>query len=354
MDNLATTYQHIADILSFEIPKIELEERLGQPAFNWDAIVVEGSKHLVLPAIYCRLRSKNLLHTLPNELKEYLEELTLLNRKRNLSIIEQVHSISDLFNKLNINHVFLKGSALLISETFDDIAERMVGDIDILVDNKQLDTAFNLLETHGYQPIPQTLGNTFFEHKHLPRLKTDIHISAVELHRKLFVSYNDKDLSSTTVLTKKQLVNKVYIPKNEHLLRHNILNYQINDNGKLYNSISFRSAYDSICLMRHKTMAIDIYEGKIFKTYFNILGLFFDGLDHTIQSKRNFLTSFYIFKLKHIKFYKLWNKFLNFCNFSSILLKRIPYFVTNSGYRKALFNDRKRVFDYFMSVLKNK
>ena len=60
MKNLAATYQHIADILSYDSDTSTLESTLSQPAFNWDVIVKEGSKHLVLPAIFCRLQSKQL------------------------------------------------------------------------------------------------------------------------------------------------------------------------------------------------------------------------------------------------------------------------------------------------------
>ena len=86
MGNLAITYQHIADILSFKSSISKLEHTLTKPNFDWDAIVVEGSRHLVLPAIYCRLKAKNLLHTLPKELENYLEEITSINRNRNKKI----------------------------------------------------------------------------------------------------------------------------------------------------------------------------------------------------------------------------------------------------------------------------
>ena len=124
MGNLAVTYQNIADILSFETSNSELEQLLSHPSFDWDAIVSEGSRHLVLPALYCRLQSKKLLHVLPNDLKEYLEEITELNRERNSAILDQINIITEWFNKHNIEHAFLKGGALLALDCYDDIAER--------------------------------------------------------------------------------------------------------------------------------------------------------------------------------------------------------------------------------------
>ena len=49
-----------------------------------------------------------------------------------------------------INFVFLKGSALISAEVFDDIGERMIGDIDILVDKNKIDEAQRILKNNGY------------------------------------------------------------------------------------------------------------------------------------------------------------------------------------------------------------
>lgn len=353
MDNLAITYQNIADILSFETSTSELEKRFSDPLFNWDAIVVEGSKHLVLPAIFCRLKSKNILHVLPDELNNYLEEITAINRNRNISIIAQANSISKLLNNNTIEHAFLKGTALIVANCYDDIAERMVGDIDIIVSKNQLELAYNLLKDNDYFPMEQTLGNDYFEHKHLPRLRTKKHICAVELHRKLFISYKDENLSNSTILERKQKKNNISIPSLAHLMRHNLLNYQINDNGSLYNSISFRSAYDTISLLRQKDIDMNIYNTAVFKYYFNLSGLFFKDIRKATASKTNLSTSFYLFKLKHLKFYKFWNKLLKLSNFSILLLARIPHVITNKAYRKALIDDRKRVLKHFKSVINN-
>ncbi|WP_299519996.1 nucleotidyltransferase family protein [Winogradskyella sp.] len=352
MANLATTYQYIADILSFEISNYELEKILSNPLFNWDNIVVEGSKHLVLPAIYCRLRSKKLTHILPNDLNTYLAEITALNRDRNLAIIEQVKGLAKLFKVHSINHVFLKGAALLVGDFYEDIAERMVGDIDVLIDEIHLQKAFDLLINEGYEPIAQTLGHDFFEHKHLPRLKTDKDICAVELHKKLFVSYQDNELRNANILAQKQVRKAICLPSLAHLMRHNVLNYQINDKGKLYNSISFRSAYDSIILSRKLSFHIDTNDDKTLENYFNILGLFFKDLK-PLGSRKTFMARFYLYKLNHIKFYKSWNRLLNLTYYLRIFLGRVPFFFSNKAYRLAVLNDRRRIFKYFKSVLKN-
>ncbi|APY07953.1 hypothetical protein BWZ20_06385 [Winogradskyella sp. J14-2] len=350
MGNLANTYQYIADILSFRSSKDELEKVLGNKDFNWDNIVIEGSKHLVLPTIYCRLKSKQLTYVLPKELDSYLEEITSLNRNRNTQIISQVHALTELLKAHNIEHVFLKGAALISCCYYGDIAERMLGDIDILVNEDHLDLAFNILKNNSYYPIEQTLGNDFFEHKHLPRLKTDKYICAVELHKKLFVTYKNEELQSPKVLSSKTIVNGIFVPSPKHLLLHNILNYQINDKGNLYNSINFRSAYD--CIVLYNKANIDLPKNsKTIRKYYNLLGLFFSDIPNK-HKNTNSTTSFYFYKLNHIGFYKVWNKLLKLLDFSWTVMSRVPYLIGNKAYRMALFKDRKRILTYISSVLK--
>jgi len=351
MANLATTYQNIADILSYKSSRDDLEKTLSSKDFNWDNIVIEGSKHLVLPAIYCQLKAKALTHVLPKELDTYLKEITTLNRNRNNEVLFQITTLSELLNANEIEHVFLKGAALISGGFYDNFAARMLGDIDILISKDHLDIAFKVLKDNSYYPIEQTLGDDFFEHKHLPRLKTDNYISAVELHRKLFVSHKDNELSNSNILALKQTVNKVTIPSSKHLLLHNVLNYQINDKGSLYNSISFRSAYDSLTIQNIKK-EVSIKDSKIIRKYFNILSIFFEDFPKKYK-KKNFTTLFYTYKLKHIGFYKFWNRSLKLIDFLWTVLGRTPHFIKNKAYRNALLKDRKRILAYFISVLKS-
>jgi len=350
--NLAATYQHIADILSYDSDASTLESTLSQPAFNWDVIVKEGSKHLVLPAIFCRLQSKQLLHVLPADLLSYLENITELNRNRNSSILNQMQSISDLLKQNHINHVFLKGAALLVSNIYEDPAERMIGDIDILIDLNQLDETFELFIKEGYNPIEQTFGNKFSEHKHLPRLTTEKYICAVELHRKLFVNHKDVALENANILKTKTNINQFYIPNEQHLLRHNILNYQINDKGQLYNSLNFRSSFDTITLLKKRTLHLNFEENNTIKNYFRVLSIFFKEIRPDTTIKYNIKSSFYLFKLKNLKFYRFWNALLRITNYLLSLTNRIPLFLYNKAYRKEFLADRKRIYQHFVTILK--
>jgi len=279
MGNLAITYQHVADILSFTASKSKLEETLKSPNFDWDAIVIEGSKHLVLPALFCRLQSKELLHLLPTELKTYLEEITSINRNRNISIIKQVRSITQLLTKNKIEHVFLKGSALLVLGYYEDNAERMVGDIDILVAADQISDAFEIIKNNGYD---ETFGYAYktIKYRHLDRLISKTELAAIEIHSDLLNDNYRHYINSNEVINSKQYINSIPIPSAYYLGKHPIYAWQINDNGYYYKTIHFKYYYDSIILKVHLNQKLlkDLAKDKYGKSYLQLLQFYFEEI----------------------------------------------------------------------------
>ena len=67
----------------------------------------------------------------------YLKEIYEINRNRNEILLNEINEINEIFYKNNIDFVFLKGAANISCNLYNDIGERMVGDIDLLV-NKMI------------------------------------------------------------------------------------------------------------------------------------------------------------------------------------------------------------------------
>ena len=59
-------------------------------------------------------------------------------------------SCQKLLYENNINHIFLKGTALLLSNVFEDIGERMISDIDFIIQHKDEEKVIKLLEKNNY------------------------------------------------------------------------------------------------------------------------------------------------------------------------------------------------------------
>ena len=350
-------FQDIASILDPEYNVDVLASRLAGTDFNWDFLVKMGSSHLILPTIYCKLKEKGLLQHLPEDLVLYLEEITSLNRNRNLTIIEEVKTISSLFNAHQIEHVFLKGAALLVSDYYNDVGERMVGDIDVLVRPEQLFKAQNLMIDQGYKGVETTFGHEYFEHKHLPRLSSDMHLAALEIHRKVLEKPVKGQLEPLKILKNKQLINKISIASPTDLLSHAVLNFQINDYGYDYNFLGFRSVYDTLILLRKvsKSELKNLLRQKHIRSFFTKLSLFYDLSTYHDKKK---ISRFY----KWIFMMKLNNAFLNrtFCKcidmlqLFSIIIHRLFFFMGNASYRKESFKDRKRIFKLIKNGLFSK
>jgi len=340
MGNLVLTYQHIAAILSFEIPNSQLEQRLNNPSFDWDAIVIEGSKHLVLPAIYCRLKAKQLLHLLPEDLQKYLEDITSINRNRNKALLKQVHFISQLLNAHDINHVFLKGSALLALGCYADNAERMVGDIDILVSKPQLQLAFELIKNNGYD---KTFGYAYetIGFRHLDRLIDSKELAAIELHSDLLIMKHRHLIDINKVLSTKTHVGTIAIPTSYYLSKHQILAWQLNDQGHYYNAISFKSLYDCIILKAHSNpiLLIDLLKYNFGQSYFGIAQHYFKAFDSIPLDNKSKL-----YRKNHLKyinnsFYRKLLKPLKYIY--SYGITRLKLFVNNKFYREHIL---KKIF----------
>ena len=132
---------------------------------------------------------------------KYLKEIYTINLSRNKILLKELNFISKIFLNHKINHVFLKGSALLIKNYYEDLGERMVGDIDILVDEKDYIKSVNLMKENGYVNIK---NESKFDSIHYPRLVSGTKTFALEIHKKLL-----KGIASSELINISEYINKV-------------------------------------------------------------------------------------------------------------------------------------------------
>lgn len=210
-------------------------------------MVYHGSSHLLLPALYKGLKDKDVLAIVPEELQAYLKELHDINHGRNSRLLDQIQELHILLQEAGIKHVFLKGAAFLIMGAPEGRLERMVGDIDILVHQNDIDKAFELLQGHGYE---QSLGFNYEvkQFRHKDRQISKAHLAAVELHSELLRHPHESFLPGNRLLNHSILCNGLPIPRGTEMALHAILAQQINDRGYYYKSISLKTLYDVMML----------------------------------------------------------------------------------------------------------
>lgn len=330
--------QLIADILSFKDNRDQLASHIQKTSINWDALVVIGSKHLMLPAIYCRLKAKNLLNLLPEDLSLYLEEITSINRGRNEILLQEAHEISELFNKENIDHVFIKGIALLGGHVFEDPAERMIGDMDILVAENELRTAFDLLIKHGYT---DTISSNFVRKKfrHLPRQVSPQKFGAVELHSEILIHEFKNLINLELVLKNKQKVQGISIPTIEDSIKIAILALQVNDNAYSKVFLSFKTIYDCLALNlnSHPILKKRLSLQKHSHSFLLISSVFFKDLLPSEKNYKSPYLRYFLFKINN----PIFGRFISIIVGTSIKTNiRVRLLIQNKSYRRNIIKNK--------------
>lgn len=337
------TLQLISDILSFENSIDALKQNIKSQTIDWEKFVIVASDYLVLTTCYCRLKDKDVLQYLPEDLSTYLEEITAINRNRNQTLLSEITHVSEVLKAHNIDHVFLKGSAFLAKHLYKDFGERMLGDIDILVDEKQLNLAYNLLIENGYKGTEKDITSKYFDFKHLPRLQSDKYFAAVEVHRKVTLQPYKGLLSSDSILINKNNNNGIFVPNNDHLLVHTILNFQANDLGYRFSRISPKSIYDVLLLKNAYEFDLNhVANFPYFRNYFSIAKIFFK--DFRDFKSNTFINNLFLFKLKYPTLRRLIDSVKRKSTYIKVIISsRILFFITNKNYRKDIFKDYKRI-----------
>ncbi|NQU87487.1 MAG: nucleotidyltransferase family protein, partial [Mariniphaga sp.] len=265
----------------------EIREAINKNAVNWENVVRLSSGQYVLPAMYLQLKRNGLLTELPADLAEHLEEITNLNRERNLSILEQAKEITEILNAQNISPVFLKGVGHLLGGLYTDIAERMIGDIDFLVQEEKMVEAAELLIDEGYQPLTEYIPEMFKRLKHYPRLQNFKYPASVEIHKEVLNPRYQKIFRGFELIHEKQpvaiLQNQAFIPSIKHLIIHNVINAQISDKSFIYGNVLLRQIYD-LWLLSLKDDIIKI--AKNYGKKFNIFNTYFATIDFVFSSPK--------------------------------------------------------------------
>ncbi|MDB4028597.1 nucleotidyltransferase family protein, partial [Flavobacteriaceae bacterium] len=248
---------------------------------NFEKLITLTSGHLMLPALFFNIQKKKASYLFPEDFIAYIKNIYAINKARNEILLEEAKELSELLVENNIKHIFLKGTALLLSNVFEDIGERMIGDIDFIVQGKDEEKIKKVLEKNKYCSKKPVSSFRFFKPKHLPRRINKNKKIAIEPHLELLSPgwrgvFNSKRLSSAF----KENVKAIKTPNQSFLFDHCIYAFQIPDKGFFTSFHSHRSIYDIYKLnckssLTTKNIKKDIYVKHFFMTIekFNIFDL---------------------------------------------------------------------------------
>ncbi|RTL81200.1 MAG: hypothetical protein EKK29_18365 [Hyphomicrobiales bacterium] len=150
---------------------------------DWRFLIGVGSRHFVLPALHRALVAEKMETEPPDDAREALEGVYLLNRERNRALRAQMLELSHLLNGLGVAPVWLKGATTLLNEDWAASARMMV-DLDFWIeDERAYDNILATFDLDGYQTCEGDTGENHLEHHHFaPRYKKG-RPASVEFHK---------------------------------------------------------------------------------------------------------------------------------------------------------------------------
>ena len=236
---------------------------------NFEKLITLASGHLMLPALFFNIQKKKASYLFPEDFIAYIKSIYAINKARNEILLEEAKELSELLVENNIKHIFLKGTALLLANVFEDIGERMIGDIDFIIQHKDEEKIKNVLEKNKYSSKKPVGLLRLFRHRHLPKTTHKNKIIAIEPHLKLL------DARYRCAFNTKRLLNNfnegletIKTPRQSFLFDHCVYNFQINDHGFINAKHSHRSIYDIYKLNCKSSLTTKNFKKDIFVKHF--------------------------------------------------------------------------------------
>jgi hypothetical protein len=279
--NKKEIYYLVSQTLSLSVrPNIanELIEMLPKDKKDWENWVQMGNKHLVLQTLYVALKNNKLLQFLPADLAEYLQYIHRLNVERNQRVIQQARALKEIFDREQISHVFMKGTANIVDGLYADIGERLVYDIDILVDENRMLNAAGALIASGYKTQKKFNPKAYPSTMHYPILVHEGFVAGVEIHRLPVQYLYVKRFSAERVFETKRLSKwekGFWVMSDKNKLIHNFVHSQLMHNGHYHADVSLRDLYDMLLLNQRENAAKVFEDFKYFQSkssaYLNLM-----------------------------------------------------------------------------------
>jgi len=320
-------------------PESEILNGVDINNINFEKLITLTSGHLMLPALFFNIQKKKAAYLFPEDFIDYIKNIFAINKARNEILLDEAKELSELLVENNIKHIFLKGTALLLSNVFEDIGERMIGDIDFIIQHKDEEKIKKVLEKNKYCSKRPFSSFRFFKPKHLPRRINKNKKIAIEPHLELLSPgwrgvFNSKRLSSAF----KENVKAIKTPNQSFLFDHCVYNFQINDHGFINAKHSHRSIYDIYKLnckssLKIKNSRKDIYVKHFFMTIekFNIFDLRLPSSFWSIYHDKilRFLTITYIIITTIDSKIKTINKLFYYKKYRERISNKIKYHYSN-------------------------
>jgi hypothetical protein len=212
---------------------------------------VLANRHLIAQALHPRLNRTGLSDLIPQVFTEHLGELYALNLERTRRVTGQSGHLNNLLKVAGIRTVFFKGAGYIADQLYPYEGERIIHDMDILVDAKDLLPASEVLMKAGYRLRNGDQPQEITKHKHFPPLYHPDWATFVEIHHQPAGSRFAKYLNTREVLDNCRPAKgfpDIPVMSDPHSMLLNFLHGQYSHRGRIYGREYLRSLYDHYLL----------------------------------------------------------------------------------------------------------
>ncbi|HEV2551849.1 MAG TPA: nucleotidyltransferase family protein [Stellaceae bacterium] len=221
---------------------------------DWEAVLPIADRHLLLPTLWKSLCRKGLETELAPSPRDFLKEIYGLNASRNSRLKRQAIEIVDALSHAGIASVLLKGAAFLFESAPEDLGDRMMLDLDVLVPEHDLAQSITILKSLGYE----TIGDQKLAHHHPPLFRQG-EVATVEVHWHV---WEEATLLPTEhVFGDARMLEadaaRVWIPSPNHRIIHNLVHAAVQDGEFVGGVISLKALYDLIRISQAHQASID-------------------------------------------------------------------------------------------------
>ena len=223
---------------------------------DWLRTIEAANDHLLTPALWSALRRSGQAALLSEEAQDYLATLHRLNGERNRTLRAQAVELIGALNEVGITPALLKGGLALFDGPYDDPADRMMRDLDILVPEPSRTAAIAVLERLGYGVVQRYEAG----HHAFGDFARSGDRGCVDLHTELVdPSYV---LPAAEVLararqTEADGVSYFSLSATDRVM-HNVLHAQIHYLGNFYRGeMQLQQIFELAALARHFGSAVD-------------------------------------------------------------------------------------------------
>lgn len=205
---------------------------------DWHRIYAVAAAQWVAPTLHEVLAaSPQRWQAVPLEVRQALAELHRLNEARNARLRAVLRETVRCLNAAGIEPLLLKGSIALLPGQYPHAGARMLGDLDIALQNAEPEQAAAVLLAAGYRAMDEGKDPLMWDRKHhlVPLLDPTGH-ACVEVHRQ--VLSGRVPAQSLPLAAMRQAARpvewaglKLWVPSLPHRLLHNVLHDAVQDHS---------------------------------------------------------------------------------------------------------------------------